>query len=107
VATEDVELGGERVGKGALLLTVIGAANRDPEAFADPDRLDVGRGDNHHLSFGFGTHFCLGAPLARLEGEIAFRALLDRFPRLELAGDAVRYRPNPFLRGLEALPVRV
>jgi cytochrome P450 len=107
VATEDVELGGERVGKGALLLTVIGAANRDPEAFVDPDRLDVGRGDNHHLSFGFGTHFCLGAPLARLEGEIAFRALLERFPRLELASDAVRYRPNPFLRGLEALPVRV
>ena len=107
VATEDVELGGERVGKGALLITVIGAANRDPEIFPDPDRLDVGREDNRHLSFGFGTHFCLGAPLARLEGELAFRALLARFPKLELATDAVRHRPNPFLRGLEALPVRV
>jgi hypothetical protein len=107
VATEDVELGGQSIGKGALLLTVIGAANRDPDVFADPDRLDVAREDNRHLSFGFGTHFCLGASLARLEAEIAFRALLERFPKLELASDTVVYRPNPFLRGLEALPVRV
>ena len=107
VATEDVELGGQRVGKGALLVTVIGAANRDPEVFPDPDRLDVGREDNRHLSFGFGTHFCLGAPLARLEGEIAFRALLARFPKLALETEHVQYRPNPFLRGLVSLPVAV
>ncbi len=107
VATEDAELGGQGIAKGALLLTVIGAANRDPDVFPEPDRLDVAREDNRHLSFGFGAHFCLGAPLARLEAEIAFRALLDRFPKLELATDSVRWRPNPFLRGLEALPVRV
>jgi cytochrome P450 len=107
VATEDVELGGQPVGKGALLLTVIGAANRDPDVFPDPERLDVAREDNRHLSFGYGTHFCLGASLARLEAEVAFRALLERCPRIELATDAVSYRPNPFLRGLEALPVRV
>jgi cytochrome P450 len=74
--------------------------------FADPDRLDVGREDVRHLSFGHGAHFCLGASLARLEAESAFRGLLARFPRLELASDKVEWRLNPILRGLKALPVR-
>jgi cytochrome P450 len=104
-ALEDVEYGGVRIPKGALAIPCIGAANRDPEVFPDPDRFDIARRDNHHLSFGFGAHFCLGAPLARLEGEIAFRALLEAFPRLELAGGPVTHRPNPILRGLQRLDV--
>jgi cytochrome P450 len=106
VATEDVELGGKTLPAGALVIAGIGAANRDPDAFPEPDRLDLGRTDNHHLSFGFGAHFCLGAPLARLEGEVAFAALLERFSRLALASEDVQYRTNLVLRGLTALPVR-
>jgi cytochrome P450 len=105
VAREDLELGGARLAAGALVVCGIGAANRDPEVFPEPDRLDVARADNRHLSFGLGAHFCLGAPLARLEGEIAFRALLERFPALALGEGELRWRRNLFLRGLEALPV--
>jgi len=105
VATAEVELGEQRVPEGALVVCGIGAANRDPAVFPDPERFDVARGENHHLSFGFGAHFCLGAPLARLEGRIAFGALLSRFPKLELASEDLAFRPNPILRGLEALPV--
>jgi cytochrome P450 len=106
VAREDVVIGGEAIEAGSLLLVGIGAANHDPDVFADPESLDIGRDPNPHLGFGFGAHFCLGAPLARLEGEVAFRALLERFPRLELAIESPTYRPNPVLRGLTALPVR-
>jgi cytochrome P450 len=105
VATQDVEVGGQKIPAEALVVVGIGAANRDPAVFRDPDRLDLARGGNHHLSFGFGVHFCLGASLARLEAELAFGALLERFPRLELATDAVSHRANLILRGLTALPV--
>jgi cytochrome P450 len=105
VATEDAELGVHKIRPGALVVCGIGAANRDPAAFPDPDRLDVGRAESHHLSFGFGPHFCLGAGLARLEAELGFAALLTRFPGLRLASEAVEFRPNPILRGLRALPV--
>ncbi len=104
-ASEDVEYGGVPIAKGAIVVCGIGAANRDPALFPEPDRFDVARRDNHHLSFGFGAHFCLGAPLARLEGEIAFRALLERFPKLALAEQKIEYRPNPILRGLQRLEV--
>jgi len=106
VALEPVALDGATLPTSAMVMTGIGAANRDPEVFDDPDRLDLGRTNNHQLSFGFGAHFCLGAPLARLEAEIAFDALLDRFPKLELASETLTYRPSPVLRGLMALPVR-
>ncbi len=106
VAREDVEIGGVAVGKGALVVCGIGAANRDPAIFCEPDRFDVGRGDSNHLSFGFGVHFCLGATLARIEGEVAIHALLDRFPALALDAEQVQHRANPILRGLLALPVR-
>jgi cytochrome P450 len=107
VATADVELGGQRIEAGAIVACGIGAANRDPDAFPEPDRLDVARADNHHLSFGFGAHFCLGAPLARLEAKVAFEALLERFPELSLGEEEPRWRPNLFLRGLQELPLHL
>ena len=85
------------------------SANRDPSRFDDPDRLDLGRDAAGHLAFGHGIHYCLGAPLARLEGEVAFRALLTRFPSLSLAvpESSLRWRPSSLIHGLESLPVRL
>ena len=104
VATEDAEIAGKRVAKGSFVITLIGAANRDPEQFHEPDRLDLMRKDVRHLSFGMGNHFCLGAPLARLEGRVAFAALAERYSELRLDGIA-RWRGQVILRGLASLPV--
>jgi cytochrome P450 len=104
-ALEDVAIDEHVIPEGALVLVSIGAANHDPAVFASPDELDLARDPNPHLAFGFGTHFCLGAPLARLEAELAFEALTRRFPDLTLVDDAPAYRPNPVLRGLVSLPV--
>ncbi|HYK87048.1 MAG TPA: cytochrome P450, partial [Ktedonobacteraceae bacterium] len=84
---------------------VMGAANHDPERFPDPDRLDIGRTDNRHVAFAWASHFCFGAPLARLEGQIAFSSLLKRMPDLAMGTDKVTWRENLGLRGLTALPV--
>jgi len=105
IAVADVELGGRAIGKGDMVVAVIAAANRDPAQFPDPDRLDVGRRDNRHIAFGFGIHFCLGAPLARLEGQIALGTLARRRPDLALAANALEWRESQVLRGLKALPV--
>jgi cytochrome P450 len=105
IALEDIELDGATLEAGKFGLLLLASANRDPAAFPDPDRLDLGRTDNHHLAFGFGAHFCLGAPLARLEGEIALTTLVRRCPDLAVATDQPRYKENLILRGLEALPV--
>jgi cytochrome P450 len=105
VALEDVEIDGHALPEGALVLVSIGAANHDPAAFAEPDRLDLARDPNPHLAFGFGAHFCLGAPLARLEALLAFTALTQRFPGLTAVDEAPQYRPNPVLRGLARLDV--
>jgi cytochrome P450 len=105
VAREDLAIDGHRIEQGSLVLVGIGAANHDPAVFDEPERLDVGRDPNPHLAFGFGAHFCLGAPLARLEAEIAFRVLLERFPHMTLATEAPEFRSNPVLRGLVSLPV--
>ncbi|WP_329033365.1 cytochrome P450 [Streptomyces sp. NBC_01725] len=107
-ATEPVELGGQSVAVGDPVLVVLAAANRDPERFADPDRLDLSRGDNKHLGYGHGIHYCLGAPLARLEGQIALRTLLTRLPDLRLAVDPsdLRWRGGLIMRGLRTLPVQ-
>jgi cytochrome P450 len=108
IATEEVELGGQRLAPGALVVCGIGAANRDPAVHSEPDRLDVARTDIRHLSFGLGAHFCMGAALARLEGEIAFGALLERCRTLRLASSQpLGHRPNFILRGLRSLPVTV
>ena len=105
VARAPVDLAGQGIDAGQVVFASIAAANRDPAVFEDPDRLDVTRHPNPHLAFSRGIHFCLGAPLARLEGAIAFHALLQRFGRLELDG-AVERNPNTVLRGLRHLPVR-
>jgi len=105
-ATEDFEIRGERISKGQMVCPMLGAANRDPEQFADPDRLDIERQENHHIAFGFGIHWCVGAPLARIETQIAINALLRRLPRLELKTDVVD-RPQDFtVRSIRSLPVR-
>ena len=105
ITNAEVELGGKTIPKGAFVVTAIGAANRDPAHFPDPDRLDIARADNRHIAFGFGIHFCLGAPLARVEGQLALAALLDRMPRLRLTGPERQWRESSTLRGLKALPV--
>lgn len=104
VAMEDLALFGHKVRKGDEILLILGAANRDPAAFAEPHRLDVTRDARKHVAFGGGIHHCLGAVLARMEGAIAFKALLDAFPSMELAAPPTR-RPTFTLRGLETLPV--
>ena len=105
IATTDVEIGGHAIGKGTMVVTALGAANRDPAQFPDPDRLDVTRSDVRQISFGFGIHFCLGAPLARVEGQIALGTLLRRAPRLALAEPALEWRESSVLRGLKRLRV--
>ncbi|MGW7484124.1 cytochrome P450 [Nonomuraea muscovyensis] len=103
---EPVEIGGRVLRPGRALVLLIGAANHDERVFADPARLDVGRDPNPHVSFGGGWHLCLGAALSRLEGEIVFGRLLERFSSIERAAPAVR-RPSPNFRTLDSVPVRV
>jgi cytochrome P450 len=105
IPSEDVVFGGRTIAKGEMVMPFIGAADRDPAQFPDPDRLDIGRADNRHIAFGWGIHFCLGAPLARLEGQIAINTLVRRLPKLELATPEPEYRQSLTLRGLKALPV--
>ena len=104
-ALEDVEVGGIAVAKGEAVLCLLGAANRDPAVYPDPDRLDITRPNIRPLSFGGGIHFCLGAQLARIEGEVAISTLLRRFPSLKLDDpETPDWRPTFVLRGLNRLP---
>ena len=105
IAPEDMELGGKRIRKGQAVIAVMGAGNRDPERFPDPDQLDITRADNRHLAFGWSRHFCFGAPLARIEGQIALEAIVQRLPNLALEPGPLKWRDNLGLRGLMSLPV--
>jgi cytochrome P450 len=103
---EPTEIAGTSVPAGQVVTAVIGSANRDGDAFAEPDRFDVTRPENHHLAFGRGPHFCLGAPLARLEGQIALAAVLARFPGIELESTTPSWSGNTTVRALKSAPVR-
>ena len=107
VPQEPLELHGQHIAAGQVLTIGIGAANRDPAQFPEPDRFDLRRRDNSHLAFGHGIHFCLGSALARLEAELAFGALLDRYSEIQLAGEPIQWHRNFTLRGLTSLRVRV
>src|SRR5712671_474591 len=100
ICPENTELGGKLIRKGQAVIAVMGAGNRDPERFPDPDRLDLGRTDNRHLAFGWASHFCFGAPLARIEGQLAFAALARRTTNLTLEPGPIVWRENLGLRGL-------
>lgn len=107
LAPEDCVLGGKSIRKGQAVMAVMAAANRDPLRFPNPDRLDIAREDNRHLAFGWGRHFCFGAPLARLEARLTFETILRRYKSLQLASGALAWRDNLGLRGLAALPILV
>lgn len=108
-ATQPVQLGGQRIAAGEPVLVVLAAADRDPDRFEAPDVLDLGRSDNPHLGYGHGIHYCLGAPLARLEGQIALGTLFRRIPDLQLATEpeTLRWRGGLIMRGLRTLPVTI
>lgn len=108
-AMEDIEVGGRIIPKGAHVMLALGSANRDERTFENPDDLDITRSPNRHLAFGMGMHFCLGAPLARLEGQIAVHMLVQRFPQMQLAVpmDQLQWRNSVGVRGLKSLPIRL
>ncbi|MBT5774302.1 MAG: cytochrome P450 [Dehalococcoidia bacterium] len=107
IARRDTTLGTQQIAQGDLLMLMLGAANRDPQQFDDPDRFDASREANRHLSFGLGPHFCLGAPLARLEAEVAFTLLLQRFPNIARGATDMERGGTLLLRGLTKLPLTV
>ena len=106
-ASQDIEIGGVTIPRGEAVYVMLGSANRDPARFADPDALDLTRDTRQHVAFGQGIHYCLGAPLARLEGQIAIGSLIERFPNLRLAVpvESLTWRPGMLVRGLDRLPV--
>lgn len=108
-AVEDAELHGASIARGDIVLAVLASANRDADIFDDPDRFDISRNPNPHVAFGSGAHYCMGAPFAQMQAEIAFLKLFDRFPSISLAApsDRLPWKQMPILRGLEALPVRL
>ncbi len=105
IVAEDFKLGGKTIRKSERVLIVLSSANRDPRQFADPDTLDITRYPNPHVAFGGGLHHCLGANLARLEGQEAIKALIQRFPPFRLATEALTYQPLLNLRALTCLPI--
>jgi cytochrome P450 len=105
IAPRDTEIGGKQIRKGQAVIAVMGAGNRDPERFPDPDRLDLGRTDNRHLAFGWASHFCFGAALARIEGQLVIGAIARRMVNLKLEPGPLVWRDNLGLRGLTSLPV--
>ena len=107
MAKENIELRGRVISKGQTIVNVLGAANRDPRQFHDPDIVDIQREPNKHLGFGFGPHFCLGAPLARLEAGIAFRNIAQRKLEFRITCESLTWRANLGIRTLSALPLEL
>ncbi|MCX7362915.1 MAG: cytochrome P450 [Alphaproteobacteria bacterium] len=105
VAAADMEMAGKTIREGQRVFAFMNSANRDPEAFDDPERFDIARTPSTHMTFGHGIHFCLGAPLARLEARIASVRLTERLPHIRLAGDAPEWHDSLILRGVKSLPV--
>lgn len=105
VAAEDVEIGDKTIRRGQIVNLLLGAANRDPQQFQDPDRFDIRRPGIHQIGFGAGIHYCIGAPLARLEGQVAFSTFLRRFPNMRLEAGQLEWQDHPTFRGLVSLPV--
>ena len=105
IATQDVTIGNKVVKTGGRVHLCLGAANRDPAQFLQPDVLDLTRSENHHIPFGYGIHYCLGAALARAQGQIAINRILQRLPDLKLGTDTLEWRKSVVLRGLKSLPV--
>jgi pimeloyl-[acyl-carrier protein] synthase len=102
-----MEIGGVRMRQGQAIVFMLGAANRDPQQFKEPDRLDLKRSNNPHLAFGVGEHFCIGNQLARLEGQVAILRMVQHFPRMRLTTERPEWASNYAFRGLKALPVIV
>ncbi|MCC6191284.1 MAG: cytochrome P450 [Anaerolineales bacterium] len=102
---EEVDLGDKRIGAGQVVNMILGAADRDPQQFSNPDMFDITRAEGRHVGFGLGIHFCVGAPLARLEIQMAYTSLLRRFPALRLAAEPLDWQEHPTFRGLRSLPV--
>jgi cytochrome P450 len=107
ITPEDTVIGGKMIRKREAVIAVMAAANRDPDRFPDPDKLDLARKDNRHVAFGWGPHFCFGAPLARIEGQVAFATMLKRFRKITLEPRPLTWRTNLGLRGLTELHVRL
>jgi cytochrome P450 len=105
IALEDLTISGVPIKKGQRVMGLLGAANRDPAQFQDPDRLDLRRAENRHLAFGYGAHFCIGGPLGKLEGEIAIQTLLRRFPKMRVTTDRLDWKTSVSFRGVRSLPV--
>ena len=103
IALEDFQLGDKQIAKGDRISLTLGAANRDPERYTDPDRFNIERTEGRHIGFGFGIHFCLGAALARMEGQAAISTVARRMPELRLGEQQLEWRNNPVLRGLKGL----
>ena len=108
-ALEDVVLHGQVVPRGEMVLASLLAANRDPDVFENPDTFDIRRNPNKHMAFGYGIHYCLGAPLARMEGAIAINSLFQRFPNLQLATDvqSLEWGESLLISSMEAMPVQL
>ena len=106
-ALEDAEIKGKLIRKGDLVNSILGSANRDPQRFSNPDHFDITRNEGRHLGFGIGIHFCIGAPLVRLEAEIVFETILRCFPKINLATETLEWQEHPIFRGLKSLPVHL